>query len=120
MIKLPSKNISMRKKNSSSFLKSLIIQKWIMNKIFKIAHKNEGNKSNIKNFLRLISTISMNHHIQPIFFKKTKKILTIYSNIYKLIISNGELFTIYKQSKQILLFLLKSKIVTNDEIIFYY
>lgn len=69
----------------------------------------EGNKSKLKHFLQLILIISMNHHRNPNFFENIKKILTTSSKFYNKIFTNEELFTIFQESKPILLFLIDEK-----------
>ena len=81
-------------------------------------HQYEGNKKELELFLRLILNISNYHHRQHNFFKRIEKILTISSQYYKPVFSNEEIFSIFQQSKPILLILLKSKIIQIDQIIF--
>lgn len=78
----------------------------------------EGNKPELEHFLHLILIISMNHFRCPNFFQKIEKILTISSKYYKPTFSDEELFYIFKESKPILLFLLKTNIIVINEIIF--
>ena len=84
------------------------------------SHQYKENKSELKHFLHLISTLSINHNRKPNFFKIIETILTISSKFFKPLFSNEELFVIFQQSKPILLFLIKSKILEIDEIIFKY
>ena len=86
--------------------------------IFLDTYQYEKNKPKLERYLHLISNISANHHRGPNFFEKIEKILTISSKYYTEIFSNVELFSIFQQNKPILLFLVKSKIVLIDQIIF--
>ena len=81
-------------------------------------HNYDGNKSENEHFLHLILIISTNHHRQPHFFEKIEKILTISSKFYEKLFSSEELILIFQESKPILLSLLKTKIITIDELIF--
>ena len=82
--------------------------------------KYQENKQETEHFLHLILVISENHHRKPGFLEKIEKILNYTSKIYKPHFSNEELFTIFQQSKPILLFLLQAKIINIDQIIFQY
>ena len=82
-------------------------------------HQYKENKSELELFLHLILVISLNHHRKPNFLEKIKKILTITSEFYKPFFINEELFTIFQESKPILLFLIQSKIIIIDDLNFH-
>ena len=88
--------------------------------IFMSTHQYKENKPELEHFLHLISIISDNHHRGPNFFEKIEKILSNSSQFYKPTLSNEEIFSIFQQSKPILLILLKTEIITIDTTIFQY
>ncbi|KAK8888428.1 hypothetical protein M9Y10_039498 [Tritrichomonas musculus] len=71
----------------------------------------------IKETLRLISKISKNHHRSPNFIDKIDQFLINFKNEIKQTFSNYEIFSIFKNNKRLLLFLLKESILTFDQTI---
>ena len=72
------------------------------------------NQNELKEFLQFITKIAKNHHRQPNFFDQIEKVLLYLENDLKKNFTNSEIFTIFKNSKPILLFLIKQKIITVD------
>ncbi|KAK8871885.1 hypothetical protein M9Y10_007630 [Tritrichomonas musculus] len=72
------------------------------------------NQNELKEFLQFITKIAKNHHRQPNFFDQIEKVLLYLENDLKKNFTNSEIFTIFKNSNPILLFLIKQKIITVD------
>ena len=77
-----------------------------------------SNKDEFELFLRLINTITQNHHRDSEFFTKIKQILFVINENLKHTYSNFEIFKIFQNNKNILLFLFENEIVKIDELIF--
>ena len=78
----------------------------------------EKNSDELQSILYLISKISNNHHRSSNFFSKIEKILLFLQNFIQINLSNSQIFSIFKSSKRILLFLINEKIITvNSSII---
>ena len=72
----------------------------------------------LKEFLNLISKISMNHQRTTYFIKKIENILTFLKNDIKSKLSNTSLFNVFQDNKRILLFLIKNEFLNLDEYIY--
>ena len=72
------------------------------------------NKNKLKVILHLISNISENHHRNQFFFSKIEKILHFLREETINFFSNDEIFTIFRKSKRILLFLFQQEIIKPD------
>ena len=72
------------------------------------------NQNELEEFLHFIAKIMKNHRRQPNFFDHIEKVLLYLENDLKRSFTNSEIFTIFKNSKPILLFLIKRKIITVD------
>ena len=72
----------------------------------------------LKSVLHLLSQISLNHHRNPLFFDKIKKIIFHFKKEIIQTFSNIEIYNIFKNNKLILLFLIDEAIMTfNSELI---
>ena len=76
----------------------------------------EQDKNEIKTTLYLLTNIANNHHRNPYFFEKIEQILLRIKDKITNNLSNIEIFEIFKNSKRLLLFLIKEKFVEFDEI----
>ena len=72
------------------------------------------NKHEAHDFLCLISTISKHHHRTPGFFTKFEELLLEIKDQIR-ILSNSEIFEIFKTNKRLLLFLIETKIIILDQ-----
>ena len=72
------------------------------------------NCDELKTFFHLIMQISHNHNRKQGFFSYIEKIIFFYKDNIPKYYSNWEIFTIFKNNKRILLFLINSKILTID------
>ncbi|KAK8839584.1 hypothetical protein M9Y10_031943 [Tritrichomonas musculus] len=72
------------------------------------------NQNELEEFLHFIAKIMKNHRRQPNFFDHIEKVLLYLENDLKRSFTNSEIFTIFKNRKPILLFLIKRKIITVD------
>ena len=72
----------------------------------------------LKDFLNMISKISMNHHRSEYFIKKIESILAFLQNDIKSSLSNTSLFNVFRDNKRILFFLLKNKFLNLDEYVY--
>ena len=79
--------------------------------------KIKENKSILLNFLNIISNVSKNCHRTPDIFNKIEKILLyIFNSIYSdQVLSNSEIFDIFKDDKLVLLLLLNKKILEINQ-----
>lgn len=81
-------------------------------------HQNiRDNQHELKSVLYILSKISENHHRSPSFFKKIDHILHIFKNEIKKYFSDYEIFNIFKNNKEILLFLLEENTMTMNKYI---
>ena len=71
----------------------------------------------LRSFLHLISKIYNNYKHQSHFYDFFEKIILYYKEKIQQYYSNGDIFTIFKGNKKILLFLLKSNILTIDNFV---
>ena len=72
----------------------------------------------LKSVLHLLSQIALNHHRNPLFFDKIKKIIFHFKKEIIQTFSNIEIYNIFKNNKLILLFLIDEAIMTfNSELI---
>ena len=77
----------------------------------------EGNSEEMRRFLEIIKSIGENHHRDQHFNDEINQILEHYKDQIKQTLSNTEIFHIFENNKKIVLFLLKTNIITiNDEI----
>ena len=83
--------------------------------IFIEEKKIKENKEILKDFLQLISSISINHHRNCDFFAKFSKILIHLKEDIKQAFTNTEIFHIFKKIKPIIQILLKNNILTFDQ-----
>ena len=75
-------------------------------------------KSELKLFLRLVSSICNNHYRNANFQIKFEKIILFFQNIIQQTLTIPEIFDIFKDNKQILLFLFKHQIIEyNNQLI---
>lgn len=65
--------------------------------------------------LRIISSITKNHHREENFFAKIQKIIVLMKDKIKQTFSNMEIFDIFKNQKKVILFLIKEEIIIIDE-----
>ena len=72
----------------------------------------------LKDFLNLLSKISMNHHRTADFIKKIEDILTFLKKGIQSKISNTSLFNVFRDNKRILLFLFKNEFIKLDEYVY--
>ncbi|KAK8891546.1 hypothetical protein M9Y10_028759 [Tritrichomonas musculus] len=82
--------------------------------IFFENQKIANNISEIEEILLLISKISKYHHRTPDFFSKIKEILIFFKDSMKKNFTNYNLFNIFSDNKQILLFLFEEKLIIPD------
>ena len=68
----------------------------------------------LKSTLYLISKTSENHYRNPHFFEKTQKLINLFKKEIKQAFSNIEIFNIFKENKQILLYLFDEDLITFD------
>ena len=73
------------------------------------------NQKELKEFLFMLSKISKNHHRYTDFFTKIEKILLFLKDKIKQTFSNMELYKLFKNNKQIILFLLQNNIIACDK-----
>ena len=78
-------------------------------------HINSYEKYDHKMLLLIISRIADNHHRSQNFTDKVKKMLQYYLPQIKQIFTDLEIFSIFENNKQILLFLIEQKIIKFDE-----
>ena len=83
-----------------------------------IITKVEGDREEIEQFLQIIKNISDNHHRDRNFITKISQILQQFEDQIKQTLSNIDIFHIFEDNKMILLFLLKSGILTISDSIF--
>ena len=68
----------------------------------------------LKVFLHLILTLSNNHHREPDFFSKIKRILNFFKGDITKSYTNSEIFNIFKSNKVLLLYVIKEKMLKID------
>lgn len=73
-------------------------------------------KEEFKKILDILACISNYHHKTAEFSSKIKQILLNYREHIKSTFSNSELLNIFKSSKEILLFLLESRLITIEDL----
>ena len=78
----------------------------------------EGDLEEMKDFLKIIKNISDNHHRHLNFMNRINNILQQFKDKIKQTLSNDEIFEIFRSNKIIVLFLLKSDILTITESIY--
>lgn len=102
------------KKELYNCLLSYLENDEVMSDIIKQANST---KDELEHFLRLLSSISNNHHRGPGFKDKIEQIIYYYKQDIKRSFSNYELFNIFANNKSILLFLFqKSMLIVDDNI----
>ena len=69
----------------------------------------------LSNILRLIANVSNHHHRSPNFLSKIEQVLLLFKDDIKQILSNLQIFDIFRKNKQVLLFLIKEKILIPDQ-----
>ena len=79
-------------------------------------HQIRENIHDFKCILHMVSRISENHHRSPHFIARIERILATFGNEMKSFFSDFSIFNIFKGSKRALLFLLRSKVITPDEL----
>ncbi|KAK8854424.1 hypothetical protein M9Y10_016986 [Tritrichomonas musculus] len=72
------------------------------------------NQNELNEFLHFIAKVTKNHRRQSNFFERIEKVLIYLENHIKENFTNSAIFTIFKNCKSILLFLIKQKIITVD------
>ena len=77
-------------------------------------NKVHGDRQRIKLILHLIAQIIDNHHRLANFFEKIEQILFLFKSDIKKYFRNWEIFSIFKNNKRILLFLIDEKILNVD------
>ena len=75
------------------------------------------NKHELKATLRLISQIANDHHRTHNFFTKIEQVLLIFKKDLRNILSNRQIFHIFRSNKRLLLFLIEENIITPDKVI---
>lgn len=75
----------------------------------------EGDPEEMRHFLEIIKNISDNYHRSCFFNEKINQILLYYKDQIKQYLTDIEIFHIFESNKKIILFLLKSDIITNSE-----
>ena len=75
----------------------------------------KSDKIELEHFLRIVVSISNNHHRTNNFFNKIEQILDLLETQIKQTFSNLNLFNFFKKNKQILLFLFEKEIITLDD-----
>ena len=80
-------------------------------------YKIIDNLHELKSLLYLISNISNNHYQTPKFIFKIERVLEFLKSSLKNNFTNQQIFSIFKNSKRILLILIEQKIITFDETI---
>lgn len=78
-------------------------------------YKIKENQSDFKMFLRLITKIADNDQHLPNYFNKITSVIDHIKNEIKQTFSNQEIFDIFRSNKRIILFLIKSNIISFDE-----
>ena len=86
-------------------------------KIINIENFQNEKHDEVMEIFRLISKISNNYHRTSNFDKKILYILSNYFKDIKHILTNMEIFLIFKRNKRILLYLLQNKILTIEKMI---
>ena len=79
--------------------------------------KMDQNGHDFRLFLRLLSSISDNHHRVNNFFEKIERVIIEFKTIIQNFYSNEELFVIFQNNKRILFFLLKEKLIKFNKFI---
>ena len=82
-------------------------------KLIKVANV-EDSREKLEDLLHLLNSIACNQHRTDSFFTKIEKIVLHYSDKLKKTFSNRDLSLIFKESKNMLLMLLKNKIMSVD------
>lgn len=72
--------------------------------------------SRLKDFLRFISFVSLNHHRSIDFFSKIENVIRE-SRVYQEQLSNQEIFTLFRNNKRLLLFLYNEKYLEFDSFV---
>lgn len=72
----------------------------------------DENLDEMQDFLQIIKNISDNHHRDPNFFGKINQIFQHYKDRIKQTFSNDEIFQLFEDNKLLLLFLMKTDILT--------
>ena len=72
------------------------------------------NKDELRLFILLISKISENHFRFPYFFKKIESLILHFEDQIKIIFNDEEIYTMFKNSPRILLFLIQKGICTTE------
>ena len=103
--------------NLLEFLKSEDDFKDTLNQFTNFLKKQLVQNEILKDFLNLLSKISMNHQRTVNFIKKIESILTFLKNDIQSKISNTSLFNVFRDNKRILLFLFKNNFIKFDEYI---
>ena len=80
----------------------------------------EEEKTEFEHFIKLIVDINENHHRSEHFHSKIEQILEICLETIKCTFTNSEIFHFFKDSKKILQFLFRVKILELDEDIYQY
>ncbi|KAK8897957.1 hypothetical protein M9Y10_000201 [Tritrichomonas musculus] len=80
--------------------------------------KIKSHPPELREFLRIISIISKNHHRFVGFIEKIEKILFLLSNTIKDSLDNTCIFNIFKSNRRILLSLFEMEIIKQDKSIF--
>ncbi|KAK8876040.1 hypothetical protein M9Y10_006224 [Tritrichomonas musculus] len=73
------------------------------------------NKDSICEIMEIICKISKNHHHSQYFFERIERILSYFTNTIKQILTNIQIFNLFKRSKRILLYLITEKVITIDD-----
>ncbi|KAK8840556.1 hypothetical protein M9Y10_030765 [Tritrichomonas musculus] len=102
------------------FVEITNFEKFDFNDLIKFISKYLKTQEEFNQFLLLILHIFNNHHRQPNFLNKIFQILRSLSKEIKQLLSNQEIFDIFKSNKLILLFLFENQIISFDEYILNY
>ena len=86
----------------------------LLNKLFKEIKFNQ-NPSELKETVLMLSSIIQGHHRSSDFFKRIEKIILLLIKDIKKIMSASEIYDIFQNSKQMLLFFIESNIISIDE-----
>ncbi|KAK8892416.1 hypothetical protein M9Y10_029643 [Tritrichomonas musculus] len=75
----------------------------------------DENREEITQILHMINNIASNHHRGSNFIKKIKKIIQCFKSVIMSSLSNYEIFSIFKENKLILKYLIDSEIINVSE-----
>ena len=89
-----------------------------LGRIFEISHDIKNNKYKIKSILHLIESITSNHFYDKNYWERIEDILLLIKDDITNLLTNDEIFTIFKNNKKMILFLFQSNILIPDHSIF--